>query len=327
MKNNKLQWGLLSTARINNALFRPLRESKRNDLLGVASRSETTARAYAAKNRIPKAYASYDEMLADPEIDVVYNPLPNHLHAEWTIKAVEAGKHVLCEKPLALTPAEVDAMAAAAQKHKRVVTEAFMYRHHPQTLKVKEMIDAGLVGQVQVIRGAFHFVLDHENDIRLDPAMGGGALWDVGCYPLSYTRMLLGQDPVEVFGWQAQGPTGIDVNFTAQMRFANGVLSVFDCGFRSNYHTFIDIVGSEGVLHVPVPFSPYKRSVLQLFKNNEPRTIRLQGQDLYRGEVEDMYEAVTTGRPSHLPLADSRANVATILALLESARTGKPVKV
>src|SRR5512138_3862634 len=165
--NKVLNWGLLSTARINNALIPPLRASKRNKLAAVASRSQEKSDAYAKDKKIPRAYGSYEALLADPEIDVIYNSLPNHLHAAWTIKAVEAGKHVLCEKPLALSVAEVDAIQAAARKHRRIVAEAFMYRHHPQTLKVQEIVKSGSLGTLKLIHGSFSFVLSREGDIRL----------------------------------------------------------------------------------------------------------------------------------------------------------------
>ncbi len=210
MSSKTLNWGLISTARINRALITPLRASKRNHLLAVASRSQEFADAYARKWKIPRAHGSYEAMLADPEIDVIYNPLPNHLHAEWTIKAVEAGKHVLCEKPLALSVDEVDAIAAAAQRYGRVVTEAFMYRHHPQTLKARELVQNGSLGTLKLLRGSFSFMLDRDGDIRLDPEMGGGSIWDIGCYPISFMRTVVGMEPLEVFGWQVTGPTGID---------------------------------------------------------------------------------------------------------------------
>ena len=190
----KLRWGLLSTARINRALIPPLRASPRNELAAVASRGRERAEAYAREWSIPRAFGSYEDMLADPGIDVIYNPLPNRLHAEWTIKAAQAGKHVLCEKPLAMTVEEVDAMAAAAQQAGVVVAEAFMYRHHPQTLKVKEMVERGEIGDLRLVRGSFTFNLTHPGDVRLDPALGGGSLRDVGCYPISYARYVIGAD-------------------------------------------------------------------------------------------------------------------------------------
>src|SRR5215213_7800528 len=179
MTTKVLNWGLLSTARINKALITPLRASKRNKLAAVASRSQENADAYAKEKKIPRAHGSYEAMLADPEIDVVYISLPNHLHAEWSIKSVEAGKHVLCEKPLALSVEDVDEIQSAARKHGRIVMEAFMYRHHPQTLKVQELVTSGSLGMVKLVRGSFSFVLSGEEDIRLlDPTMGGGSIWD-----------------------------------------------------------------------------------------------------------------------------------------------------
>src|SRR6185436_18418386 len=209
MTNKALNWGLLSTARINHALIPPLRVSKRNRLLAVGSRSQESADRYAREWKISRAHGSYEALLADPEIDVIYNPLPNHLHAEWTIKAVEAGKHVLCEKPLALRVEDVDAVKAAAQKHGRIVAEAFMYRHHPQTLKVLDLVREGTLGALKLIRGSFTYVLSRESDVRNQPELGGGSIWDVGCYPISFARTLVGEEPVEVFGWQVIGPTGI----------------------------------------------------------------------------------------------------------------------
>ena len=321
-----LNWGLLSTARINRALMPPLRASKRNQLLAVGSRSQESADGYAREWKIPRAHGSYEALLADPEIDVIYNPLPNHLHAEWTIKAVEAGKHVLCEKPLALTVDEVDAIQAPASKHGRVVAEAFMYRHHPQTLKVRELIKDGSIGRLKLIRGSFTYVLSRERDVRLDPAMGGGSIWDVGCYPISYARTVVGENPLEVFGWQVSGPTGIDETFVGQMRFNNDILTQFDCSFVIPYHSFMEIIGSEGTLNIPKPYKPGIDEKIYLTRGDKIETIKIKGQELYIGEVEDMADAILLGREQHIPLDDSRANVAVISALLESARIGKPVK-
>jgi predicted dehydrogenase len=321
-----LRWGLLSTARINRALITPLRSSRRNTLAAVASRSQAGAEAYAREWNIPRAHGSYEALLADPEIDVVYNPLPNHLHAEWTIRAVEAGKHVLCEKPLALTLAEVDAMAAAAQKHRRVVAEAFMYRHHPQTLKVKELVEAGTIGALQFVRGSFSFFLRADTNIRLDPAMGGGSIWDIGCYPISFIRHLVGAEPREVFGRQTTGKTGIDAAFFGQMSFPGGVHAQFDSSFYAPLRTQMEIVGTEGAITLPAPFKPGEsEEILLLRDGNEREMLRLPGPPLYDGEVEDMADCILTGKTPRVTLVDSRANVAAIVALLESAKTGKPV--
>ena len=327
MSSKTLNWGLLSTARINRSLIPPLRASKRNHLLAVASRSQESADAYAREWKIPRAYASYEVLLADPEIDVIYNPLPNHLHAEWTIKAVEAGKHVLCEKPLALSVDEVDAIAAAARKHGRVVTEAFMYRHHPQTLKAQELVRSGSLGNLKLLRGAFSFELTHEGNIRSDPAMGGGSIWDVGCYPISYARTIIGAEPLEVFGWQVTGPTGIDDTFIGQMHFEGDVYAQFDSSFVIPFHTYMEIVGSEAALIIPKPFKPDLNEKIFLVRDGKTETVKVKGQELYLGEVEDMADAITLGKTARITLDDSRANIATIMALLESASTNQPVKV
>jgi len=257
---------------------------------------------------------------------VIYNPLPNHLHAEWTIKAVAAGKHVLCEKPMALSVDEVDAIAAAAGKHGRVVAEAFMYRHHPQTLKVRELVQSGSLGTPKLLRGSFSFVLDREGDIRLDPAMGGGSIWDVGCYPISFMRSALGAEPLEVFGWQVTGPTGIDDTFVGQLHFAKEVYGQFDSSFVIPFHAYMEIVGSEGTLIIPEPFKPGLNEKIFLVRDGKTETIKRKGQELYLGEVEDLTDAITLGKTQRISLEDSRANVATITALLQSARTGAVVK-
>ena len=322
----KLRWGLLSTAKINAALFKPLAKSKRNTLFAVGSRSEESAQAYAAEHGIPRAHGSYEALLADPQVDVIYNSLPNHLHAEWTIKALEAGKHVLCEKPFALTLAEVDAMTEAAQRTGKALAEAFMYRTHPQTLKVKEIIDSGKIGKVLLVKGGFTFTFNRPGNYRLDPAFGGGALWDVGCYPISYARSMLGLEPLEVFGWQATGESGIDESFSGQMRFPGDVHAQFDCGFRGPFRAFIEIVGEQGTLEIPSPFHAGKKSEILLIRDGKTKTIEIKGQHQYLGEVEDMADAILLGKAPHISLADSRANVAAILALYKSAKTGKVVK-
>ena len=326
MTQRPLNWGLLSTARINRALIQPLNASKRTVLLAAASRSQSSADAYAREWNIPRAYGSYESLLADPDIDVVYNPLPNHLHAEWTVKALRAGKHVLCEKPFALSLEEVDAMIAASKETGRILAEAFMYRHHPQTLKVKELVDGGALGTLQLIKGAFTFTLTRPGNFRSIKEMGGGSIWDVGCYPISYARMVVGAEPAEVFGWQVQGPGGSDVSFLGQMKFANGVHAQFDSGFQSPSRSHIEIVGDQACLHVPEPFKPGRKSEIVLRHGDEMEILKIKGQELYTGEVDDMCDSILLGKPPRIPLPDSRGNVTVILALLESAETGRPVR-
>jgi xylose dehydrogenase (NAD/NADP) len=322
----KLRWGLLSTARINRALLPPLRASARNELTALASRDLERAKTYANEWNIPRVFGSYEAMLADPDVDVIYNPLPNSMHMEWTIKAAQAGKHVLCEKPLAVTIEEVDAITAAAQKAGVVVMEAFMYRHHPQTLKVKELVESGVVGKLQLIRGSFTFKLSDEGDVRLNSSLSGGSIWDVGCYPISYARLIAGVEPVEVFGWQVTGQaSGVDEMFAGQMRFSNGVYAQFDCGFRTPQRTHMELVGDKGNITIKIPFSPKLNEEIIVTNGDEKRIITIPGEDLYLGEVENMADAILNGQPPRMSLADSRSNVAAIKALLRSAQEGKPV--
>jgi len=327
MADKILRWGLLSTANINRSLIPPLKASKRNRLVAVASRSQAAAEKYAHEWKIPRAFGSYDALLNSRDVDVIYNPLPNGLHAEWTIKALQAGKHVLCEKPMALSLAEMDAIQNASRQTGRVVAEAFMYRHHPQTLKVKEMVADGSLGKLQMIKGSFTFMLDREGDVRLDKGLGGGSIWDVGCYPISFARLVTGAEPLEVFGWQITGQTGIDMSFIGQMRFPDDVHAQFDCGFASPFHSFMEIVGTQGTLNIPVPFKPGKKEKIYFTHDNKTEKLEIKGRELYIGEVEDMADAILLGQPPRMSLDDSRGNAAAILALLASAQSGKPVAI
>ncbi len=321
---SSLNWGLLSTARINRSLIPALKASRRNRLLAVASRDQATAEAYAQKWDIPRAWGNYQALLDDPQIDVVYISLPNGLHAEWSIRALRAGKHVLCEKPLALTLDEVDAMAAAARATGRVLAEALMYRHHPQTLKVKQLVEEGGLGELQLMRGSFSFRLERES-YRSDPHQGGGSLWDVGCYPINYARLLAGAEPLEVFGWRLDGPTGVDQTFVGQLHFPGEVLAQFDCGFNSPPRSHLEIVCTRGILNIPVPYKPGLQESLFLTREGRMEQLKIAGQELYLGEVEDLADAVLLGRTPRVSLSDSRGNIAVIRALLDSARLGRPV--
>jgi predicted dehydrogenase len=326
MADRALRWGLLGTARINRVVIPPLRVSPGNRLLAVASRDLARARGYAKEWGIERAHGTYEALLADPEIDAVYIPLPNHLHAEWTIRAARAGKHVLCEKPLALTVAEVDAMEAAAREAGVVLAEAFMYRHHPQTLKVKQLVDGGAIGPVRFVRGTFSFPLTRPDDVRLRPEWGGGCLWDVGCYPLSFTRFVLGREPLEATGAHVLGPTGIDETFAGQLVFPNGILAQIDAGFRSPVRAELEIAGTEGTIRVRHPWKPDPAQPILLTRDETTETVSVGEVDRYLLEIEDLAECVLTGRAPRVSIAESRGNVATIVALLESARTGRPVE-
>lgn len=326
MTDRTLGWGLLGTARINRALIPAIRAAARSRLVGVASRDPDRCAAYAAEWDIATAYPSYDALLEDPGVHVVYIPLPNHLHVEWTLRAIACGKHVLCEKPLALTPEEVDRVAAAARDRGVVVAEAFMYRHHPLTARVVELVRGGAIGALRAVRGTFSFPLTRPADVRLVPEWGGGATWDVGCYPVSYARLLAGAEPVAVTAQARPGPTGIDMGLAGTLIFPDGVLAAVDCAFDAHFRTYVEVAGSEGVLWVDAPFKPGARSVVHLFKGDETSAIEvMSGADLYLGEVEDIERAVLDGAPQGMSLQDSRGNAAALRALLEAARTGRKV--
>lgn len=322
-----LRWGILGTARINRALIPALRVSPRNRLLAVASRELERAQEYANENAIERGHGSYEALLADPEIDAVYISLPNTLHAEWAIKAAKAGKHVLCEKPIALSTEDVDAIADAGLKNGVIIAEAFMYRHHPQTLKVCELIGSGAIGQMRLVRGGFSYPLTRTGDVRLKPELGGGSIWDVGCYPISFARTALGGlAPEEVYGYQVLGPTGVDISFFGQLRFANGVYAQFDSSFQSALRMVMEFVGSEGCITLDNAFKPDAASQLNLQRGDgSVETMHFMDQELYLGEVEDLYDAVVHGKRQLIPLTDSRKNIATILALMQSARGHVPV--
>src|SRR5579872_822772 len=249
----RLRWGLLSTARINRMLIPAIRSGARSELTAVASRSSDRARQYAADWTIPRALGSYEALVADPDIDVIYNPLPNSLHVEWTVRALDAGKHVLCEKPLALAVEDVDRIADAARRNRKVAAEAFMYRHHPLTHAVEAIVQSGRLGRIRGYKGAFTFALTREGDVRFDPALGGGSLWDVGCYPLSYANLLAGAAPTDVFGWQRLAPTKIDLEFAAMMRYADGAVAQFDSGFVGPFRAELEVIGTDATLRIDRP--------------------------------------------------------------------------
>jgi len=222
---------------------------------------------------------------------------------------------------------EIDRMIAAARQNNVIIAEAFMYKHHPQTLKVLELIKQDAIGDLLLIKGAFTFNLDRPDDVRWVPEWGGGSIWDVGCYPISFARLVADAEPVEVFGWQVTGSTGIDVVFSGQLRFASGLLAQFDCGFRAPFRTAIEIVGTKGAIELGSPFKPAGGEWIKIRQGDRIEMLESPRADhLYQGEIEDMERAVLDGQSPRISLDDSRGNVATILALLDSARTGQVVR-
>jgi xylose dehydrogenase (NAD/NADP) len=321
-----LKWGLLSTARINRRLISAIRAAERAELVGVASRGQERAEAYAAEWGIPRAYGSYQAQLDDPDVDVIYISLPNSMHAEWAVRAAEAGKHVLCEKPLAVSIAESDRIMAAAASAGVVVVEAVMYLHHPLLHEARRLIGEGAVGRVRLVRGSLCILLDRPDDVRWKPDLGGGALWDTGSYPVSFIRWMAGE-PEEVFGWQTLAESGVDETFVGLLRCGSGVLGVFDCGFRAQQRHEAQVFGTEGTLTIRQPYIIDSESKIILARGSEEEELRVRKIDVYQCEVEALTAAVLDGAPQPVSLASSRANVATMAALYESARLGLPQSV
>jgi predicted dehydrogenase len=338
-KPNRLRWGLVSTAGINRALIGPIRQASRSDLVAVASRSAERAEAYAEAWDIPQAYGAYEAMLDDPEIDAVYIALPNTLHAEWTIKAAEAGKHVLCEKPIVPTLEELDAVESAAKNNDVTVFEAFMYLHHPQTLKAQAIIAEGGLGRVQLIQSWFSFYLPPEqsDNIRLNPDLAGGSLWDVGVYPnslaitMANAAMHAEGPPSSIWAQQIVGETGVDVTMIGQMQFRDGPVGQISSGFRMPFRAGALIVGDEATLTIPQPWKPGmndKASEMVLSRRQGgDETLTFAPVDPYLCEVQAMEACALDGAEPVVPLSRSRSFLRSVLALYQSARTGQIVKV
>jgi xylose dehydrogenase (NAD/NADP) len=318
--SNRLRWGLLSTARINRALIPAIRASARGALVAVASRDAAHAEAYAREWDIPRAYGSYEALLAAPDVDVIYNPLPNHLHADWSIRALGAGKHVLCEKPFALSVDDVDAMFAAARRAGRVLTEAFMYRHHPRIQRARELACDGTIGEARLIRASFSFVFDRPDNPRWDPAAGGGALWDVGCYPVSLARYVFGAAPAHVSGWQQRAPSGVDATFVGTLAYPGERVAQFDCSFVLPFRTGAEIVGTEGTLALAFPWRPDDPQAALVLRRGDTETlVDTPNPNRYEIEVDELHAQILDGKPAEIPPQETRDNVETIVRLLAAA--------
>ncbi len=323
--SDTLRWGLLSTARINGRLIEAVRASDRSEIAAVGSRTDVAAESYAKEWGIPRPHGSYESLVNDPDVDVVYVPLPNHRHAPWAVRAMRAGKHVLCEKPLALSVVQVEIMARAAEREDRVLAEAFMYRHHPRTVAVRTLVRDGEIGPIRRVHGAFTFPFDRDDNWRHDPDQGGGALWDVGCYPVSFARYVLDEEPVRVWAEHTTSPAEIDLATAGVLRFPEDVLMTFDCGFEAAFRSEMTFVGTRGTIHVPRAFRPEGDAPILIERDGKVEERVLAGYDpLFLGEVRDMEQAVLDGGKPAISLVDSRANVATLVALHAAAETGKP---
>jgi len=318
-------WGIISTADINQKLIPGAQESPRVDLVAVASRDQGRAEKFAKEWGIERAYGSYEALLADADIEAVYIPLPNSMHVDWSIRALEAGKHVLCEKPMSRHPEEVEAAFDAAERAGRHLSEAFMYRHNPQTKRLRQLIDEGAVGDVRLIRSTFSYSLYDPANIRLRTDVEGGSLMDVGCYCVSGSRVAAGGEPVSVYGQAWVGETGTDWLFTGSMRFADDLLATFDCGTAMAERDELEVVGSEGSLFLDDPWH-CKAPVIEVRRVGESERIVLKRADSYRLELENMSDAIDGKAELLLGREDALGQARALEALHRSAESGQAVR-
>ena len=328
---HRLRFGMLSTARIGRHSVVPAIQASRNaELVAVASRDMGQAGDFAREALVPRHYGSYEALLDDSEIEAVYIPLPNSLHLEWAIRAAERKKHVLCEKPLALSVEEELEMQAAADRHGVRLMEAFMYRFHHRTQRLIEMARGGTVGDLRVIRSAFTFRLTRPDNIRLRSDLGGGALLDVGCYCVDISRRLAGTLPVEAQAWATTGPTGVDTQFAGSLRFANGLVAQFDCALDIERREFVEVVGTDGTLFANQTFVSGPGNVEIVERHGRGAEVRhaFAGEDAYQRMVEHFGDAVLADEPVRYGVADATGTMAIIEALQRSAAAGgEPMKV
>jgi len=316
-----VRWGLLSTALINEAILAAAAETSVVDVIAVASRDEERARIYADEHGLERSYGSYEGLLADTDVEAVYISLPNSLHAEWTLRALEAGKHVLVEKPFSKHPDQVDEAFDRADSAGLVLSEGFMWRHHPQTRRLTELIAAGVAGRVRVVRTTFAFDLATERgtgDTRFEPALDGGSLMDVGCYCISGLRLVAGE-PARARGEQVVGPSGVDVVFTGALSFADEVVGHFDCSFVVPRRAGLEVVGEEATILVPDPFTPRTLGIDVVRPGTEPERIPIEPDNSYRLELENVSAAILGEAPLLIGREDALGQARTLDELYRSA--------
>ena len=322
--DRRLRWGVLSTANIATGKVIPgLRRSPRSEVLGIASREPGRAGETAARLGIPRSYGSYEALLADPDIDAVYNPLPNHLHATWTIAAARAGKHVLCEKPLALTADEAQTMVDACAEAGVLLMEAFMYRQHPSWVAVQELVASGRIGRLQAVDSWFSYFNDDPANIRNIREVGGGALYDIGCYSVNLSRMLFAAEPVRVQAAIVRDPDlGVDVLTSGILEFRDGV-ATFTCSTRTETDQRVHVYGTEGRISVEIPFNipPDRPTRIFVTAGGDPpvapatETLTFETADPYACEADRFADAVLDGAPLPVEPGDAVANLRVIEAL------------
>jgi len=323
-----LRFGVLSTARIGREKVIPgIKTAAGCEVVAIASRETGRAGEVAAEHGIPTAHDGYAALLADPNVDAVYIPLPNHLHAEWTMAAAAAGKHVLCEKPLAMNAAQAREMADACATSGVMLMEAFMYRLHPSWLRVRQLVDAGVIGELQSVQSWFSYYNDDPANIRNIAEYGGGALMDIGCYNINLSRMLFGGEPTSVQATIRRDPTsGVDILTSAMLRFGDGH-ATFTCAIRTEDDQRVHIVGTAGRIEIAIPFNipPHLPTRVFLTSGGDPplapdtETIVFPPKDPYAAQAEAFAAAVVGGHPVPVPPEDSVANMAVIDAIVAAA--------
>jgi predicted dehydrogenase len=319
-----LRWGILSTANITDKL---LDSGTDQEFVAVASRDATRAEAYAREKGIARAHGSYEALLADPDVDAIYNPLPNALHAEWSIRALEAGKHVLCEKPFSRHPEDVERAFDVAEREGRVLAEAFMWRHHPQVARARQLLDEGAIGDLRILRAHFAFKAVDPDDIRLQAELDGGGLMDVGSYCVSGCRTLAGAEPERAWAeliWSHPPRHGVDVALAATLRFPGDVLAHFDCGLSYPGGSLLAAAGTEGSFALADPWHG-NDAVIELQRaDGSVERIDPGPANSYALELADFEAAVRGDRPPLLGRADALGQARTIAALYTSAERNAP---
>ena len=324
----RLRWGVLSTASIGRVKVIPaIQNAPHCEVVAIASRDAGVAASVAESLGIPRAHGSYEALLADPEVEAVYIPLPNHLHAQWTIAAAKAGKHVLCEKPLALTPPDAERMIEVADREGVRLMEAFMYRLHPSWVATRELVAAGRIGRLTAVQSWFSYFNDDPTNIRNIVETGGGALYDIGCYSINLSRMLFGAEPDRVEGMIVRDPaTGTDVVTSGMLRFGDGV-ATFTCSTRAEDDQRVHVYGSAGRISIEIPFNipPDRPTRIFVAAGGDPpvapliETMTFDAADPYTVEADAFAEAILEGRPVPVPPSDAVANLRVIEALVAAA--------
>ena len=330
-----VRWGFLSTARINDKVLAGARASDAVEVVAVASRDAARARAYADERDVPRAHGSYEALLADPQVDAVYIGLPNALHVEWTIRALEAGKHVLVEKPFDRRVAPVERAFDVAQERGLVLSEGFMWRHHPQARRLSELVGTGAVGEVRLVRASFSFPLDRPGDVRWEPGLDGGALMDVGCYALNAARFLFDAEPKRVVSLVERDPAlGIDRLTTAIADFGGGRHLDFTVGTQIVPYQRVQVLGTEKRLEVLIPFNAIAGEAMQMRLDDGARKgegtgelIGVEACDQYCNEIDAFSRAVRGEARLAYGIEDAIANMRVLDALFRSEKSGAWEKV